>query len=60
MPIAGTVESIQTITAETLCGCHRAFYDPSNLIVCVIGDVDAQKIIDQVRCQTPERFDFAM
>ena len=52
--IAGTVESIEKITAETLKLCHDTFYDPSNLIVCVIGDVDAQKIIDQVRCQTPE------
>ena len=51
--IAGTVESIEEITAETLKLCHDTFYDPSNLIVCVIGDVDAQKIIDQVRCQTP-------
>ncbi len=47
--IAGTVESIEEITAETLKLCHDTFYDPSNLIVCVIGDVDAHKIIDQVR-----------
>ncbi len=39
--IAGTVESIEEITADTLKLCHDAFYDPSNLIVCVIGDVDA-------------------
>ena len=39
--IAGTVESIEDITADTLKLCHDAFYDPSNLIVCVIGDVDA-------------------
>ena len=53
-PIAGTVESIQDITAETLNLCHKTFYDPSNLIVCVIGDVDAQVVIDQVRRRTPE------
>ena len=53
-PIAGTVESIQDITAETLNLCHETFYDPSNLIVCVIGDVDAQVVIDQVRRRTPQ------
>lgn len=52
-PIAGTVESIEEITAETLALCHETFYDPSNMIVCVIGDVDAQQVIDQVRRQTP-------
>lgn len=52
--IAGTVESIQNITAETLQLCHDTFYDPSNLILCVIGDVDAAAVIDQARRQTPE------
>lgn len=52
-PIAGTVESIEEITAETLSLCHETFYDPSNMIVCVIGDVDAQAVIEQVRAQTP-------
>ena len=51
--IAGTVESIEDITADTLKLCHDAFYDPSNLIVCVIGDVDAASIIEQARRLTP-------
>ena len=51
--IAGTVESIEEITADTLKLCHDAFYDPSNLIVCVIGDVDAASIIEQARKLTP-------
>lgn len=44
VPIAGTVESIQDITAKTLQDCHRAFYDPSNMVLCVVGDVDPQMI----------------
>lgn len=52
--IAGTVESIQAITAETLTLCHDTFYDPSNLMLCVIGDVDASSVIEQARRQTPE------
>ena len=39
--IAGTVESIAEISAETLYDCHRAFYTPGNMCLCVEGDVDA-------------------
>ncbi|WP_278432725.1 insulinase family protein [Alistipes finegoldii] len=41
------MESIQDITAQILTDCHRAFYDPSNLILCVVGDVDAAKVLAQ-------------
>ena len=37
-------ESISHITAETLYACHKAFYDPSNMVLCVAGDVDPEKI----------------
>ena len=42
--IAGTVESIQEITAQTLYDCHRAFYDPSNMVLCVCGDIDPERV----------------
>ncbi|MBE6933258.1 MAG: insulinase family protein [Ruminococcaceae bacterium] len=45
VPIAGTVESIQRITAQTLNDCHRAFYDPSNMMLCVVGDVDPECVL---------------
>jgi len=45
-PILGTVDSIAKITAETLHQCHRAFYRPGNMVLCVVGDVDAQSIAD--------------
>ena len=38
--VAGTVESISQITHETLYACHKAFYAPSNMALCVEGDVD--------------------
>lgn len=44
VPIAGTVESIQDITPQVLYDCHRAFYDPSNMVLCVAGDVDPQQV----------------
>lgn len=46
VPVAGTVESIRDITAQTLIDCHRAFYDPSNMVLCVVGDVDPRQIHD--------------
>ncbi len=42
--VAGTVESIAEITAETLYDCHRTFYAPSNMVLCVEGDVDPEQI----------------
>ena len=38
--VAGTLESIAQISHETLYNCHRAFYAPSNMALCVEGDVD--------------------
>lgn len=42
--IAGTVESISGITAGMLYDCHRAFYDPSNMVLCVVGDVEPEAV----------------
>ena len=45
-PVAGTAESISRITAETLFNCHKAFYHPSNMVLCVAGDVEPSQIAD--------------
>lgn len=42
--VAGTVESISHITAQTLYDCHKAFYDPANMALCVAGNVDPEQI----------------
>ncbi len=42
--VAGSVESISHITADTLYACHKAFYDPANMVLCVAGDVDPQRV----------------
>ncbi len=47
--IAGTVESIAGITAETLYDCHRAFYDPANMVLCIVGDVEEDEVLAVVR-----------
>lgn len=53
--IAGTVESIAQITADTLNLCHRAFYDPGNMVLCVAGDVDPQRVADIAREVLPDQ-----
>jgi len=45
-PIAGTVESIRKITAETLYECHRTFYTPENMMLVVVGDVNPSMIME--------------
>src|SRR5699024_4151698 len=47
--IAGTVESIAGITADTLYDCHAAFYNPGNMVLCVCGDVDPERVADIAR-----------
>ena len=44
--VAGTVESISHITAETLYDCHKAFYTPSNMILTVVGDVEPERVAE--------------
>lgn len=47
--IAGTVESISTITKETLYTCYNAFYHPSNMLLFIVGGVDPIAVLDLVR-----------
>ncbi|MBE7009744.1 MAG: insulinase family protein [Ruminococcaceae bacterium] len=49
VPVAGTVESIGEITPETLYACHKAFYAPSNMLLCVVGDVDPETVLAAAR-----------
>ena len=42
--VAGTHESIAQITAETLYDCHKVFYSPVNMALCVEGDVDPDRV----------------
>ena len=45
VPILGTGETIREITPEILHDCHRAFYAPGNMLLCVIGDVDPEAVV---------------
>lgn len=46
--IAGTIESINSITAEMLTLCHKTFYNPSNMIITIVGDLDPAHIEELV------------
>ena len=46
VPILGTSDTIREITPEILHLCHRAFYAPGNMMLCVIGDVDPTEVKD--------------
>lgn len=47
--IAGTVESISHITKDLLYECYETFYHPSNMLLFVVGPVDAEKIMKQIK-----------
>ncbi len=53
--VAGSVESISHITAETLYACHKAFYDPANMVLCVAGPVEPEHICQVAREILPKQ-----
>lgn len=44
VPILGTSTTIREITPEVLTLCHRAFYTPENMLLCVVGDVEPEEV----------------
>ncbi len=53
--ICGTVESISRITPEILYRCYNTFYHPSNMALCIVGNVDPQEVMDVVDEMLPEK-----
>ncbi|WP_086348489.1 EF-P 5-aminopentanol modification-associated protein YfmH [Candidatus Enterococcus clewellii] len=47
--IAGTVESIDQITAEDLYTCYHTFYHPSNMTLFVVGKMDPEEMMAFIR-----------
>ncbi len=43
--IAGSVDSILKITDKTLYDCTKAFYSPSQMILCVAGNIEIEEVI---------------
>ena len=47
--IAGSVDSIYKITKEEHYKCYNTFYNPGNMILFVVGDLDCEEVFDHVR-----------
>ncbi|HFK9612359.1 TPA: M16 family metallopeptidase [Enterococcus faecium] len=47
--IAGTVESIDKIIAQDLYTCYRTFYQPSNMVLFVVGKMEPEKLMKLIR-----------
>ncbi|MCD9023427.1 EF-P 5-aminopentanol modification-associated protein YfmH [Cohnella silvisoli] len=47
--IAGTADSVRSITKEMLYDCYRTFYHPSNMTLFVVGGVDPQETMERVK-----------
>lgn len=46
--IGGTVESVRNINQEMLYECYRTFYQPSNMVAVICGDVQPHQVIYQL------------
>jgi predicted Zn-dependent peptidase len=56
--IAGTIDSIAKISKDMLYQCYYTFYHPSNMLLFVVGQVDANKTMEFIRNnQTKKSFD---
>ncbi|MFD2925587.1 EF-P 5-aminopentanol modification-associated protein YfmH [Halobacillus naozhouensis] len=47
--IAGTVDSIEDITKDDLYTCYETFYHPSNMVLFVAGNIEPEKMMEQIR-----------
>ena len=45
IPVAGSADSIQLISPQTLYDCHKAFYTPSNMILVCVGNLDPEQVV---------------
>lgn len=53
VPILGSRESIARITPALLEACHKAFYRPGNMLLCVVGDVEPKKVCQMAQTILP-------
>ena len=52
--ISGSVESISQITPDLLYECHRVFYNPSNMVLVVCGDLTPEQVISVADAHLPK------
>jgi predicted Zn-dependent peptidase len=47
--IAGTADSVRSITKEMLYDCYNTFYHPSNMTLFIVGGVDPERTMERVK-----------
>ncbi|MEG0249960.1 MAG: pitrilysin family protein [Peptostreptococcus sp.] len=57
--IAGSVESIYKITPEELYKCYNTFYNPANMKLFIVGDLDPDKLIETIKEANDDEIDFS-
>ena len=53
IPVAGSADSIQLISPQTLYDCHKAFYTPSNMILVCVGNLDPERVAAEAEAILP-------
>ncbi len=46
--IAGTTESIAKIDDKVLYKCYNTFYNPSNMFICIAGNVNTKRVLSKI------------
>ncbi len=49
LPVIGTEESVRSFTREQMLAFHRRWYVPNNMTFVVVGDVDPDTVLAQIR-----------
>lgn len=58
--IAGTVETVNNTTKEMLELCYNTFYHPSNMMIFIVGNIEANKAMSVIKeNQSKKDFNFA-
>jgi len=47
--IAGTVDSIKKINKDLLYKCYNTFYNPNNMVLFVVGNVNPERVVEESR-----------
>ncbi|MFT8321214.1 MAG: pitrilysin family protein [Bacillus sp. (in: firmicutes)] len=53
--IAGTIESITPITKDMLYECYHTFYHPSNMLLFIVGPVDAKEYMEKIKANQQKK-----
>ncbi|MUV38211.1 Insulysin [Lentibacillus sp. JNUCC-1] len=53
--VLGTLESINNITKDDLYTCYHTFYHPSNMTLCIAGQMDVEEMMDFIRANQNEK-----